>query len=723
MFGYSDIGVDFLSGSPVPVWLAFVALLGLSLWLYHHTNPPLPFLGRAGLALLRVIAVVALIAALLEPVLSYSRDYVRQRRVSLLVDRSASMSREENGMSRQARLDSILSSDTFSRFRDQIDLRTYYFSDRLEESMAELDGDRTALGEAIAGLARKELGEPADNWLLFSDGRSNSGRDPGEAARGLSAPVSAIYMAENKGSFDVGIADVEVNPVLFAGQPAELKVKLVWHDAKGKSAPVRLLESGAIRSENRFDISQEDGFGEITIKYLPKKPGQKLLTVEIPQLKGEESTGNNQRTIAITVLKSNLSVLIVSGHPDYEVGFLQRFLRESKKYDVDIIMTGRKGGNLSGNFPAKQSELNRYDLVVLHDPDPRTLGGYRKQIQSYLADKGGALWVLMGEQFATAGPVNWFNELLPFAPSGKSRVRYQEFRGVPAEGNLFHPALRLGDDRASIRKAWASLPPFESLVRCDLIAPEGVTLAFAPSFIDNDRKFPILGYRRIGPGKVFASAALPLWSWGFINRGFGEDDRFYRLFIEGTISWLTIPDEFDPIRIRPDKRVFSRGETVRFKGYAFDQGFRPVPGVTGVVTLTDESGSERFEADLIEQGEGEFKAEFSAIPPGRYQFAGMFEKGGVTLKRQTGRVAIEPYSLEELDRSGDPTSMTAVARLSGGGFYTAREFDRALAAIDLSPIVESETREIALWGRFWLLMLFVFALSAEWVLRKFNQLI
>jgi len=723
MFGYSDIVVNFLTASPILAWLSFIVLVSLSFFLYRQTNPPLSISIRIGLGTLRLIAVIALIAALLEPVINYSRSYQRPRRISVLVDRSDSMDKQENGLTRRKRLDSLLSSDIYRRLQTESDIKTYYFSDRIDESFQDLDANRTALGDVLVDLSHLELGKPADNWLLFSDGRSNTGQEPREAAKGLSVPVSSLFMAVDKGSFDIAITEVEFNPMLFVGQSSEIKVKLSWHEANGKTPVIRLLDGKKIRSEQRYEISQDDGFGELVIKYLPERPGQKLLTLKFPELTGEETTGNNQRSIAVTVLKSKLSILVLSERPDYEIGFLQRYLRESDKYDLNLVLTGKKGGNFSGTKPLRQTELNRYDLIILHDPDPRKLAGQQKLLESYLNDKGGAIWVLMGEQFAAAGPVPWFNNLLPFSQSVRLPILYREFRGIPSEGNLFHPAVRLGDDRASIRAVWALLPPFQSLVRCNSIAAGAVILANADENYGSKEQIPVLGFKRIGAGKVIVTSALPLWSWGFVNRGFGEDDRFYRLFLEGIISWATIPEEFDPIRITPEKQVFSRGETVRFQGFAFDQGFRAMTGVSGVVTLTDEEKSEKFESDLIESGEGKFVSEFRSLPPGRYGFVGKFEKGGVTLKRQSGRIIVEPYSLEDIDRSGDPGSMMAISRLSGGNFYSIDEFDNAIAAISLNLISETEKVEIGLFGRFWLLMIFLAALSLEWLVRKVYQLI
>lgn len=723
MFGLNDVSVNFLTGSPVVVSLALLALVALSVYLYRKTNPPLPLYLRMILNGLRLIALLALFAALFEPVVSFSREFTRPKRVALLLDNSASMNKVESGKPRKARMDSLLSSPAFDQLSSHAEVNAHFLGGNLVSSSDKVDQEKTALGEAIYQLEQLELDEPSDYWILFSDGRSNSGREPKEAARTSHAPITAVDMTTGAGSFDVGLSDIDFNPVVFVGQQTEVQVKLSWQDAQNKRIQIKLLDSNRVLSEESISVTQEGGMGETKLKYIPSEPGQKILKVHIPPLEGEETTDNNERSFAVKVLKSRLSILLVTDHPDYEVGFLKRYLAQSDKYDVDLKVTGPKAGNLSGRFPSRQTELNRYDLVVLYDPDPRKLETHQDIIKSYLNEKGGAIWALMGEQFAQRGPVGWFNELLPFNQSRSRKLEFVQFHAQPAEGNLFHPAVRLADNQSAIRETWSQLPPFQSLVRCDSIDPHATILAFAALPLSKGDRAPVLGYKRFGPGKLLASAALPFWSWGFVNLGFGEDDRNYRTFLEGVVSWLTVKDDFDPIRITSEKEVFTRGETVVFNGFAYDLGFRPIPGVTGTVRLEKMGGPDSIETDLIGVDEGKYRAQFYNLTPGKYHYVAVFDKEGRVLKQADGSILVESFSLEEFDQSGNPDALTAVAKISGGDYFTYQEFDRAVEAIDVSPVAVEIKGEFTVWNKLWLLMVVIGALSVEWLLRKAFQLV
>lgn len=722
MFGLSDISIETLTDSPWLVSLALIGLLGLAFILYARTNPPLPRWKRIIMAVLRVAAVLTLIAALYEPVISYSRSFDRQRQVALLIDHSASMDRVESERSRRSRVDSLLSTPSFDALREHADIRAYFFGENLDQGVDQVKRDKTSLGDVLRDLEKQELAHPADYWLVMSDGNSNSGRKPVEAVRGLTIPITTIGMALDVGEFDVGLAEVNANPVMFVGTPTEISIKLSWQGGSGKNVPVQLKDDGRTVAETRFQITEEGGFADLTLRYVPEAPGQKLLQVSIPKLDGETSAGNNNRTIAAKVLKSRLSVLLVTSQPDYEVGFLSRYFRQSDKYELDFRALGSKSGNLRQPFPSTQADLNRFDLVVLHDPNPGHLGNAGSLLKSYLADRGGAVWLMIGDRLATRGVPDWLRELLPFYPSGQTRAQYRELHAVPAEGELFHPSVRLGDDRASIREQWATLPPFSVLVPCNVTAENATVLAFAPVTGDQDR-LPAIGYKRTGAGKLLMSAVQPFWSWSFEALGYQGDNSSYGALVDGSVSWLTVSDDFEPVRIKPEEEVFTRGESVRFNGFAFDQGFRPIPDVTGTVELRPADGGDPYEADLIERGEGEFAADFNQLPPGRYSYRGEFVKEGQRLKEETGEILIETFSLEEFDQQGNPATLRAISQASGGQYFRFDEFDRALESLPMSVISESVRAEFSLWGRLWLLLLFIGLLALEWLLRKTHHLL
>ncbi|MEW5795255.1 MAG: hypothetical protein AB1772_02740 [Candidatus Zixiibacteriota bacterium] len=723
MLGLKDISVSFLTGQPVWVVLGGLALLGLTGLLYWQTNPPLSLRLRIVLGAIRVIAVLTLIAALSEPVIGYARHFERPRRTTILIDRSASMGRLENGLTRAARVDSLLNTDAIRALSASSEITPRYFASGVGERPEGLDQNQTALGSVLQELNQQELARPADYWLLLSDGNSNSGPHPVEVAAGLKTPIIAVGVALSGASADLALDAVDFNAIAFVGCPTELKVKLRWSGAQPGPVSAKLLDSNRVVADNRLQIDQESGLAEVSLRYVPTRPGQVLLNVKIDPLTGETDTHNNARTISVKVLKSRVAVLLACESPDYEVGFLNRFLSQSDRYEINLVVLGSRAGNMAGRFPDQQTELNRYDLVILYDLTPNRLENLHELLRSYLAERGGGLWVFMGHRFASGETPARAGELLPFYPSSRADIVYTPFHGAPVEGQLFHPTVRLGDSRADIRQIWAGLPPFRMIVPCDQTAPGAIVLVTASGTADIDDGLPILGYRRLGPGKIMAAAAAPLWTLGFETLSYGGDREAYAKVVEGTVTWLTVQDDFDPIRVAPEQAVYRRGEPVRFDGYAYDPGYRPIPGVTGTVTLSPSGGGDALETDLLEADEGKLRGEFDNVRPGEYTYQAELMREDQLIKTSQGRLLVESFTAEEYDQQGDPTTLASIAAATGGDYHDFRDFVNAVSALDTRAVTVTEEREIVLWGKLWLLLVFIGTLAIEWGLRKFNHLL
>jgi len=723
MYDLQSSPLEFLTREPIRVWGSLIVLLGLAYLLYRHTNPPVSRGIRILLAGLRAIAIVTLVACLLQPVIRYLQESERLPRAAVLIDYSASMDIVDDQRSRAAIRDSLLSSEAFEALQNRTDLTTYYFGAELSRESDQLDRQSTALGEALSQLQQAELGNPSDFWLLLTDGNSNAGRSAVDLVSEGSIPLYAADLASGARKFDIGLDEVAFDPVCFVGQPTTLTPQLQWHGASGQTVSVELLESGSVVASQRIPLSVEDGKGQVELRYTPTQAGQKMLQVRVAPQESEKSSENNSRSLAVKVLRSRMSILLVSERPDYEVGFLKRTLERSDQYDVELRVTGQPGGNLSGVFPNRVTTLNQYDLIILHDPPPSLVAPRADELRSYLADRGGAIWLIMGEQFVSQPPSNWMAEVLPFRPGGQVGALDINFNATPEEEQLFHPAVRLADDHASIRQLWAELPPFARLIQCTEINSSSVILATAPDPTTRHQSVPALGYRRVGPGKVLASAVTPFWPWGFTSVDFATDDQPYEAFVSGTIEWLTVADDFAPVQIKPESEVVTRGQSMKFTAFAYDLGYRALPGVEGTIDVTNKNTGEEFHADLIDHGNGNLSAEFANLPPGDYSFDGKLEKDGSVLKQVAGEVRVETFSLEEYDRFGQPTLLADLARRSGGEYARATEFDNLLNSMELSTIQESRDIELFLWGEWWLLFVLVGALSLEWLLRKIHQLI
>jgi hypothetical protein len=723
MFGITDFSINFLTGQPLLTGLFFVFFLALAIFLYRTTNPPLPRGIRILLTSLRILAVIFLFLALFEPVFSYKREYERKPKLALLIDRSASMNINENNRTRTDRVDSILSSLAFGRFSDSYDISRFYFADSISDRPENIDTTATALGDVLAELSQCEMVDPSEYWLLLSDGISNSGISPASTIPNLKQPVYSIGIGEETAGKDIAIESIDYNQVIFAGKPTEIIVHLEWSGMNNDNSRLEIRSGDKLLQSQILTLPPGTLKKEEHLSFTPETPGQQTFQISVAGIENEITRDNNSRSISMTVLKSKLKVLLAADHPDWEYAFLNRFLLQSKSVELTPVIWKAGGGYLAGQFPSRQEELNQYDLVILYDINISALAGKSDLFRSYLIDRGGGLFVMLGENYLKTPFPRWLDNYLPFISITRLNkpvnVRYN---GTPEENYLLHPAVRLSDDKQGVRDGWKNLPPFEAIVPVDSIAP-GAELLVSADFGEKNNRNPILGVRNFGGGKVLATSAIPFWHWAFFNYSFKSEATEYQSLFSGIVNWLALKEDSDPIRIISDKPIYTRNEKIGFTASVFDLGFRPIPAASGHISLINESSGDTTGVQLEEIGDGKYRAEFGILSPGRYRFIGVVEKDGKKLKESSGQIAIESYSLEDYSRHPDFATLASISQMTGGRFYRANEIDSLYPILKKNRIIVADDHEIIIWNKFWLLAIFILALGVEWLIRKRYQLI
>ena len=92
-------------------------------------------------------------------------------------------------------------------------------------------------------------------------------------------------------------------------------------------------------------------------------------------------------------------------------------------------------------MPSRQAELNQYDLIILYDVDWSRLKNRAELFDSFLKDKGGGIFVLMGKNYLNNPFPRWIDKYLPFVVTrNRAGLLYHQFNGIPIENYLFHPA-------------------------------------------------------------------------------------------------------------------------------------------------------------------------------------------------------------------------------------------------------------------------------------------
>ncbi|MCK5126910.1 MAG: VWA domain-containing protein [candidate division Zixibacteria bacterium] len=726
MIAVSQFDIQFLGSY---LWLSVIlclALLGASFLYYRTTTPPLPGWLKSVLFSLRIIAFIALFLTLTQPILTIVETYEKNKSIGIVIDRSNSMNLPNSTNSRSSRkemADELLDSEGFSDLLSNLDFEYYALAESLDvtKNGLNLSGNKSDFGRAIRKIDKLTSLNPYDYILVMSDGRATTGESLADAALSIEAPIFTIAVGDSVKNNDIALGELLYNNVMYAGRKTEIKASISQHGDISGDRRIILREGTRLISQATISPPGDGKTFEATIQYTPIQPGRKILTLEVSH--GEDAnTDNNRKTFSVRVLKSKMNVLLYSSSVNQEYAFLYRYLKSREDYEVTTVIDAPGGARLGERFPNTPEKLNRFDAVVLIDPNLNRIKSHHEKFNSYLRERGGGLFILMGEEYAQSAANNRLEQLSPLAVSFR-HTEFGKFHLTPNPRMIFHPAVKLGDNREEITAIWQNQPPFTSMVRVDSLRSNGVAMGFIEG---NRSRSQVCGMalRRMGAGKVIAMAMTPMWNWAFYPLGVGGDASDYQEFVSGVIRWLTVGDESDRVNFKPTAEVFESGEEVSFEGFARDEGFRAIAGGTGEVVIVSASGDSTTANILPRVGkEAGYYAEFGVMPPGEYSYRADMSAENVRLGRFDGKFAVDDIDRETALTQVDWNYLKNASALSGGVFASYDNIQPVIDAIDITKSKVTETDEVRLWDHVILLIIILVALSAEWFIRKNRQLL
>src|SRR5512139_398596 len=206
-----------ISLSTLVLVLAALLSIGLSIFVYRITIPPVPNRVRSILAALRSAGLFFLILLIAEPLLSLLTRRDEPPQILVLVDNSRSMTITDKGRIRSETIRSILSSEEMHRLSDIGDLRFAMFDSKTRLLSAFSYDSLTFSGEATdLSLALKEIRNAARtsnirSAVIISDGNSTSGSSPLFEAADLGVPLFTVGVGDTLEQRDLLVRTVLTN--------------------------------------------------------------------------------------------------------------------------------------------------------------------------------------------------------------------------------------------------------------------------------------------------------------------------------------------------------------------------------------------------------------------------------------------------------------------------------------------------------------------------------
>ena len=768
----------------IVVLLLLPAVFGIAYLGYHRERLSRP--ARLTLAGLRTGSLLFMLLILFRPVRVKHQENVKPAEVVFLIDDSASMSRKDAyggaGSARdELRATSGLDPGQSTRLElaravierelmPKLDQRGYeHRFYRFSESLAPLAGlavegggrgRATHMGDALVSAIRAQRGRHVTDLVLVSDGRSNGGTSPLDAAghaKAAGIPIHSLVVGDSRRERNLVIELVEAPPAVLEGDEVAViaRVHATGFESSEETS-VLLEEIGQNGADDARVVADETvdptRSGErIVLVAPPSSAGidalERRFRLSVPPASGETLLDDNRVEFSVRVTPEKIRVLFVDAYPRWEYRFLNRLLkRADDRISVQCFLMSASANFLHetsrGLTPLtelptdRKTLLDNYDVIILGDVNPLSVSADPRIGEEFVASleefvrRGGGLCMIAGEYDnpkSIAGTE--FAKLLPVHLDPTGAIAFegdptQEFRPTLEDPLSPHEIVRLHENLETNRQLWedpGGLSGFYWYAPVVDAKPGAQVLLRHP--FDSSRsgeRNPILVVGYYPSGRTMYLGVDSTWRW---RKRFV--DRYHERFWRNAVRWLALGRLKGGDRrfnLEPLKAAYALDERVVLEARILDEDYRPSAERTQSASVQAPEGSPaELEMLAVDGRPGLYRGSFEARRPGLHR--AWIELDGRRVA--TTEVDVQLPSRENADPSPDPDTMKAVASLSGG---TSLPLGRAVSLVEQFPGGEERREAVSsqledTWDNWVTLVAALVLLSAEWILRKRFELI
>lgn len=732
-----------LSFSPILPWPLLVILgsaaLGLSIWAYATRFRGTSGRWRVVAVALRAVAVLLCLFAALRPSIMTAEKIKQPATLAFLVDKSSSMgiTDEVPGISRaEAARRTLADARKALEGRDpDLDVKFYSFGAELKEFDPDADPvpddeHQTAIGSPLVDLLKRQSGSRLVGVVLLSDGNSNAGLPPIDAAerlRSQQVPITAVafgHATAGAGSRDLAVRELVVPSTVYNKNLMPVRGTIRARGFANEPIEAELLVERLLVANKT--ITAPDGQEMITVtglNYTPEVPGEKRVTLRVKPKEGELVRSNNEYTTYVTVLSGGINVLFLQGPAfTWEYNFLTRALDASPEIQVDLKVLkapvrGDKGELDDADLAGK------YDAYILGDLPADRLTRAQHDMLKQAVEKGAGLIALGGRDSFGAG--GWaaspIADLLPVTiHPGDGQIEPGEngLKIVPRPGGTDDYLMRIGPTAAESAALWDRLPAINGANRF------GPPKRIARVLADTPSGDPLLVAMDLGKGRVIAFGG-ETWPWAraAVVQADEAVAQAHKRFWRQVILWLTHKEDDDQsqVKLALSRRRVPLGDKLDLTARALDAKGRPIADAAFEVSVSalDDAAAPAQKVDMLNQGDDARGSFFATKSPGEYRATVTAKQGETTLGTASARFIVYLDDIELNNPAADPSLLRQIAEMTGGKLVPAENLAEYLKSLDLSALTDYQVQtEHRLWDNWPFLLAFAAVLSVEWWLRK-----
>ena len=704
---------------------------------------------------LRLVAMLAILMYLFQPVLLYTRGVIERTTLAVMVDSSRSMSvcdyTGQPSRFERARALLLKPRGAMARISKNCDLLWYSFDryGRKLEKKEDLpkvapEGDMTDIVAGVKDSIGKLKGVDIGGVVLLTDGINTTAANvPQELAkfgvRFFTVGVgSVLHERENYRDITITRMEVERELSVKTGNPVEVDVDAVGYP--NQIVAVILEEDDKEVAREQLVLDEKRGAQVVKLLYTPQKRGDFELSVRIPKDEAEQIAENNATSRPVFVSDPKIKVLYIEGVPRSEYRELRRVLEYDPNLQVIcLIRVGKNMFNQQGNvedielkgFPKNYKELSQFKVLIIGSLERSTFSKKQMEFVREFVKDGGGLMMIGGEH--SFGPGGYggspIEEVLPVVCGGANAGQERDpFPLTLTLDGVNHPIFAGIEEffDATNRTSKKPVPEMLGCVRVPSKKPLAEVLAVNPRRRTAKGQLIAIAAGKYGAGRAIAATIDSTHLWYMPMKGLGKDSPYVRYWGQ-SVRWLAGLEETKRsteagVIAYVDQHFYRPGASPVIRANVTDRDGQATDRATVYGVIEDATGGtpQKIQLGLVKGSRGEYKIKLKPMKPGKYRVTVYAKIGGETLGEHLVKLRVgEPTrEYEKLDL--DERTLREIAQKTRGAYFSFLSFDQLEERLRAMQERKLKRKEINLGGTdmAFLFIAFLLLVTSEWVLRK-----
>lgn len=518
----------------------------------QRTRPRVQWLS---LTLLRAAVLAVLIGLAARPMWTARQSLDDERRsVVLLIDRSESMSLEEDGKTRYERVVEFVREQLAPAIADnQLEARAYLFADAARAAdgrqiaEAQADGSETNLASAIRQAVATQSPPPLA-VIALTDGAATHRQETAAAVAALienRVPLVGVGFGSDEGPQVVSVEEVSAPARVAPQQQFRIAVRLQAMGT-GSLPPLQMLleRDGRVIDQKTVAPVTPPRVWQETFQVREEQAGRYHYKVRVhwPDVHRIRSA-NSQGEVVVTVTdEQRWKTLFVQGGLTWNYKFLQIAVQHDPAIELACLsrtanqthfFQATNDSSLSGGFPATLDQLAEFRVVILANLKPEDLRPAQQQLLlQFCRESGGGVLLLGGaETFNVAWRGSPLEQLLPVHFHGSpSRAGPPQALRLTADAQQ-QAVFQLSNDASSL-EIWRQVPRFTDVAQVESLKPGAQVWLEGSEAGMGGVHPPVLAVQRYGAGRSAALGVATLWRWRLAKHSDPQHfDRFWQQLI------------------------------------------------------------------------------------------------------------------------------------------------------------------------------------------------